>query len=479
MPLTAYRGTKHTPGASSNSTQSVPGTKYTPTQAAMADALPDSVGVNIHSNYGGVWNDYTAMTSALTSMGIRHVRERLANLQSQRDAWAALNAAGIDIDCIVCHVNDSAATRDNLLSLLNGFTVRPAWCEGVNEPNLQGNATTWPADAKVHQLAIFNATQAGSAYSNLIGKPVLAPALGKKSGYTTLGDINDRVNYGNVHGYPGGDVPDPVMDTVLTGNLSNTTGKPVILSETGFQNWMTWPDGGTDGNWATPYDTSAYYATRAVMEAWLKGIARTYLYEAVDDGGAATNKERHFGLCFGDAAYVGANESLAWLSTVNYGAGAVTSKLGAYYRALAANTNSSPPSSSWATFATPSAWSLKVAGQALGNLNALLADPGVAFTPGLLDFDVPGEPSTMQDVLFQKRDGSFWLVVWRRMSAYARLAGGGSYTNVPAVSQILNFGASRTVSVYRPHLSTNVQSTFTGTTGTISVGPEVVVCKIV
>jgi hypothetical protein len=48
----------------------------------------------------------------------------------------------------------------------------------------------------------------------------------------------------------------------------------------------------------------------------------------------------------------------------------------------------------------------------LHNLTTILADPGSRPVPGRLDYSIPGQPATVHDLLLQKSDGTFCLVLW-------------------------------------------------------------------
>jgi hypothetical protein len=48
----------------------------------------------------------------------------------------------------------------------------------------------------------------------------------------------------------------------------------------------------------------------------------------------------------------------------------------------------------------------------LHNLTTILADRGFLEKPGRLDYSIPGEPATTHDLLLQRSDGAFELVVW-------------------------------------------------------------------
>lgn len=48
----------------------------------------------------------------------------------------------------------------------------------------------------------------------------------------------------------------------------------------------------------------------------------------------------------------------------------------------------------------------------LHNLTTILGDQGAPVTPGQLHYSIPDQPGTAHELLLQKADGSFWLVVW-------------------------------------------------------------------
>ncbi len=74
----------------------------------------------------------------------------------------------------------------------------------------------------------------------------------------------------------------------------------------------------------------------------------------------------------------------------------------------------------------------------LHNLTAVLADKGSTFKPGALAYTIPNPPATVHDLLLQKSDGTFALVVWSE-----RVSG----TNVVTV----RFGTPQAqVSIYDP-----------------------------
>jgi hypothetical protein len=81
----------------------------------------------------------------------------------------------------------------------------------------------------------------------------------------------------------------------------------------------------------------------------------------------------------------------------------------------------------------------KQAAHYLHNLTTILADGGSIVTPGQLDYSIPSQPTTVHDLLLQKSDGTFELVLWGE-----RFAGGSD-------SIMVNLGARcAAVKVYDP-----------------------------
>ena len=84
----------------------------------------------------------------------------------------------------------------------------------------------------------------------------------------------------------------------------------------------------------------------------------------------------------------------------------------------------------------------------LHNLTTILADSGSIPTPGKLNYSIPNQPETVHDLLLQKSDGTFALVVWNE-----RFAGGSDNVTV-------NLGATFTsVKVYDPTIGTAATET--------------------
>jgi hypothetical protein len=77
----------------------------------------------------------------------------------------------------------------------------------------------------------------------------------------------------------------------------------------------------------------------------------------------------------------------------------------------------------------------------LHNLTAILADSGSLPKPDKLNYAIPGEPATVHDMLLQKSDGSFALIVWGeqvRGASRVTVRLSGTYTPVKVYDPTLN-----------------------------------------
>jgi hypothetical protein len=87
----------------------------------------------------------------------------------------------------------------------------------------------------------------------------------------------------------------------------------------------------------------------------------------------------------------------------------------------------------------------------LHNLTTILADNGVASKPGRLAYSLSNQPATVHDLLLQKSDGTFALVIWDE-----RVQGTDNVT--------VNLGvAAKAVKIYDPTLGTTATHTLLGT----------------
>jgi hypothetical protein len=139
--------------------------------------------------------------------------------------------------------------------------------------------------------------------------------------------------------------------------------KPIIATETGYNN-LPGPLG-TNRNTGVPEDVSGKYIPRLFLHYYDVGLPRVYAYEMVD---------------------------------------------------LMGDPSRSAPAKHWGLLRSD--YSAKPAYVALKRLIGLLSDPGPSFAPGSLDYSLSGDLTNVRQMLFQKRDRRFYLVLWQEVLGY-------------------------------------------------------------
>ena len=336
------------------------------TTAEQADHLVDSIGVNIHSYdpppAKTVYGNYAQLKANLLSLGIRHVRDGLVD-----GTWTGFYSDFNDLAANGIHATVIAGIpQARLIPVASQMTNAIEAFEGPNEVNNNG----WTvANAQSYQQTLWNTVKGDPTFS---GRSVLAISLANGSTISSygnsLGDLSAYMDYGNIHPYPGGWNPENTRSPTFDLNTSIADGrvvantKPMIATETGY----TTATNATTGAVTVTTDMQGVYLPRLLLFYFQKGMTRTYDYELYDDkpDSGLTNTEADYGLIENDG--------------VTY----------------------------------------KSAGYALKNLTSLLSDPGPSFTPGSLGYTVTSSDPSLRSQLFQKRNGQFFLAVWRAVSLW-------------------------------------------------------------
>ena len=352
-------------GGGSSAPAPVPTSALTTQPTHAADAFVDSIGVNTH--FGAANSPYTAsafgtLQSLLVTLGVRHVRD-------------AAYASGSN--ATVCSFENGLGAKGITFTYITDITFVPAditsWAacagsalgafESVNEYDITHptSDTNWPATLLAYQQLLFatvkqNATTAAIA--------VLAPSLTSGAAYQSLGSVQSYSDFGNIHEGFDGFAPGTTgygangygSISYDLGQAEVETNSPFYATEAAFSTAAV-----TNGGDAT---TQAKYVPRVLFDNFNAGVPRTFYYELLD--------EPNDGDIPPDLA-----DGLADVSLT--------------------------PKPSFA---------------ALQSLIALLADPGATFTPASLTYGVSGATSDVRETVLQKRDGDFYLAIWRETSDF-------------------------------------------------------------
>jgi hypothetical protein len=189
-----------------------------------------------------------------------------------------------------------------------------------------------------------------------------------------------------------------------------------MATETGYTTAIEWTPAGPGENRPVPESVMATYMPRLFFEYFSRHIARTYSYELVDQrpDPELDDRESNFGLLRNDLAK-------------------------------------------------------KPAFDALANTIHLLEDP---------DYSLSGETANLHEVLLEKRDGTFYLALWRIASVWDPIA----KTAIDPPSEPVTIAVQpgiEAASEYLPNVSTAPVRTLTAPSQvSVDVGPGIVLIEL-
>jgi hypothetical protein len=324
-------------------------------EATPASNFVESVGVNIHLHYQDTaYADFPQVERALRDLGVHHLRDGLVLTQWQPyyDRLNALGRDGFKVDLI--------GAPGQPESELAAFPRRiPGVMEAIEGPNeLDQSGVDWlmRLDAEMSALAPV------AAHEKLL---LVAPSLTQPNSFTMAVGITPSGTLGNLHNYWSGRNPGTAgwgdngygsYEYQLRLAHQAWPGKPLWTTETGYVMDPALPQG-------IPENIAARYTVRLLLEQYLHGIERTYLYELLDTEIPAQGVHDRYGLCRSD-------------------------------------------------------FEPKPAFIAVRSLLHMLDEPAGATIYRNLNLQLTGAPSTLHHMLINKRNGEFYLLLWLEQQGY-------------------------------------------------------------
>jgi hypothetical protein len=394
-----------------------PAPLYPPTAAKPAAAFRDSIGVNVHMSYfSTAYGNFAGIKDALLKLGVRHIRDgACATCTTSNSRLLDLGAAGIRALLIIGSPKNTTGTLDENLAFVKTKMLGVVDAlEGPNEYDYSGDPN-WKANLWAYQTRFFTEVNADPALASL---PILAPSVAGYSVRSTLGDMSAIVDAGNLHSYPGGQRPSLNLSSELTKEAAISGTKPVWASETGYTNALLT----TSGHKPIDETGAGYYIPRMALDYFSRGITRTYVYELNDQKPDDTNTDiqRHFGLMRADL-------------------------------------------------------SPKPAYAKLQALIASIGDGTPAGGAGSLSYQLPDAAADVRQLLLQRADGSFALVLWRDVSVWDTTA--RTTLTVSAANVTLNLGQP-IASAKVVRAGSTIRTATNPTTLAVPVGADPVVVQL-
>ncbi len=332
-----------------------------------ADSFVESICVNTHWHSTKYVNNFTELRAKIGQSGIRYIRDETYP-ETYAPVMDIFHAFGIKINMLFGRGPSGPHAPFNLSNIgeeVNQMKtqVLPAvvTIENPNEYDLEhGPDVDWVARLQNYTKILYTLAKADEILKNL---PVIGPSLTSKAAFQAVGDLDQYIDHPNLHIYqkywPGYDGLDQSAGSGLTSyfNFQAQYQSPSRkpIHATETGHHNYLPQGGLSE------EATGKYIARAFAEFFRRGIARTCQYEFVDEG--IPGKEGNFGL-------------------------------------IRFNITEKP------------------AFRAIKYLIALLSDKGPDFKPDSFNYVFDGNISNIQHMLFQKRNGDFYLMVWLEVSSW-------------------------------------------------------------
>ncbi|BAL78842.1 hypothetical protein [Bradyrhizobium cosmicum] len=378
-----------------------------------ASSFTGSIGVNTHVAYSwGGYNNLALVEDDLKYLGVTKLRDGLASSPQATPVMAGLAADGYKFDLIVSSNLPAAGSTGlaqylaQLDSFVKGHPGSLIAVEGLNEANTQAfsyNGATDVSAAAKFQMALYTAIKGDAALS---GVSVYNLSLGytDTNDYAKLGNLNSYTDYANSHAYVGTATTEAsALANYLSEAGSVASGKPIVITETGYSTVTTAPYFGVDQT------VQAKSILNTLVDAFKAGVSTTYIYELLDHDPTAAKNDP------------GTNMGLF-------------------------NADGTP----------------KLAATALHNLTTILADDGAGGNAPTtqLGYSLSGLPATGNSMVLTKSNGAYDLVVWAEPKIWDDATDSEIAVSTKPVTVNLG-GIHHSVVVYDPMSGTSPIATYT------------------
>jgi hypothetical protein len=374
-----------------------------PVRARPAHDFVNSMGVATHFAWAPspYRRQYAQTKAALGELGIRHIREQVGNASAAATFRDLFNSYGVKLCAVVDGRRgtgpnarlDHSQIQPLLDRAKNLIGVRALkGIEGPNEYNILERAygyRNWPAELRAYQAELNRRVKADPALRHL---PVIAPSLADpmRPGYAAaLGNLSASIDRGNAHVYPNWLPWDQKMKDVMPFARMLARTEAMWVTETG---WHSAINSGT--HWVSE-DVQVKYLPRAMASfVAAPSVERAYIYQLVDpkhDPGRRTTTAQ-FGL-------------------IDYG------------------------------------FRRKPTFYAVRNMMHIMCDNPLNVAPQTLSYSLSGNMADVRTQLFQKRNGSFYLMMWAEKQSWRQ---GRALINPPQAVRIRFEQAISQVRAYRP-----------------------------
>jgi hypothetical protein len=347
-------------------------------QASRADDFVESIGSVTHHNYlDKPYKNWPLVKQRLSEMGIRYVRDGVA-IPERLNELESIGVGVVGLMDVRVGPNDKRLSFEQFdMQWKKMKQVRNLVAiEGPNE--YDDTEANWLPVLRQWMERIKTTRDADPQMRNI---PILSPSMGHAwSTAAQLGtSVADLVDGGSFHPYPGGEQPTRQLDDRLQKIRVNVgPGKPLYATETGYHYSLSQDP--TKAQPGVSNRVGGKYVPRMYAEYFKAGVKKTFNYELLSEG----PRKNAAGELVNDPS---CSECL--------------------YGLLDENLNYRP------------------AGTAVRQMIGVLSERGQnSFPTGSLTYGVDGDTRAMKELLLQKSDGTFYLLLWNDISLYKQPNGG-------------------------------------------------------
>jgi hypothetical protein len=375
------------------------GQTYQTVKAISSNLAADAVGVNTHLNFGNTLyaSRYSDIIKPrLIELGTKHIRDHFGNESINARYVDLAHNYGIKLLLIdKDNGRDIAATRDEV-KRLNGLDPTKPVVDLVEPANERDNG--WKKDwARLciytkDFYTIFKGDQSTSAI------PVLGASFANTRNSAVdfskaCVNASDAIDEGNLHAYSGLYPESPhAGGWGISFEQAIANYRMLIQNKPMIESESGYKMGeGANGHPAVSQRAAAKYSPRLVLGRLSKGVSRLYFYQLI-------NAAEDFGMLNDDGT-----PRLQFIS--------------------------------------------------LKNFIHLMADEGSNFTPGELKYALSGDTTAIYQMLFQKRNGKFILLLWQGVNGSDKGTKNNDYVDVenPDRKLVLNLPKkAANIRVFRP-----------------------------
>lgn len=374
-------------------------TSFLTVKATMSNMAADAVGVNTHLNFK--WTLYYSnyediVKPRLIELGVKHIRDHFGDEKAESRYAELAHKYGIRLLLINNDEGTDLIDVKNEVKRLNGLNPAKPVVELIEPANERDNG--WKKDWVKLCTYLTDYKQIFKGDKSTASIPLLGPSFADTKNSAVdfskaCHNVFDKMNAANLHAYSGL-YPESSFAGGWGISFDNAIERYKAISA--VKPIIESESGykmaeGIDGHPAVSQRTAAKYSPRLVLERLRAGATRVYFYQLI-------NALEDFGMLNDDG--------------------------------------------------TP-----RLQYTSIKNFISLMKDEGAAFNTGTLGYALKGNTKNIHQMLFQKRDGKYMLLLWQGINGSDKGTADKDYVDVENSEAEINLSLAHkasSIKIYRP-----------------------------